>query len=184
MDMLAEPMTILSQPLHDGDLTLTPVTAELFPALRACFAVDSEIWDIYPVNLNDPDAERQLKAFHGGEGWIHFAVIHCGEVVGTTSFIHPAPDDGTVMIGGTYLAPSVRGAGVNGRMKRLMINRAFALGFWRIELTVDTRNTRSMAACVKLGATLEGVLRKNRRTWTGYVRDTALYAILKEDWRG
>jgi RimJ/RimL family protein N-acetyltransferase len=53
-----------------------------------------------------------------------------------------------------------------------------------VEFRVDTRNTRSMAAVLKLGATQEGVLRKNRITWTGYERDTAVFGLLREEWRG
>jgi len=114
---------------------------------------------------------------------VRFAVLNDGEVVGTTSYIHPDPANGTVMIGGTYIAPSVRGTGFNRRMKHLMIDHAFACGFWRIEFTVDMRNARSLAAMEKLGAVREGVLRRNRVTWTGHIRDTALFSILADEWR-
>ena len=175
-------MAELATELSSGDITLKLVTADIYPALKAAFAKDTEIWDIYPVNLNDPNAEAQLAAFHGGEGWTHFAVFRGDEVVGTTSYIHPSMENGTVMIGGTYLQPDARGCGINAAMKRMMIDHAFACGFWRVEFTVDTRNTRSMAAMAKLGAKLEGIMRRNRRTWTGYVRDTAMYSILREEW--
>src|ERR687890_562386 len=44
------------------------------------------------------------------------------------------------------------------------------------------RNERSQAAMTKLGAVREGLLRADRITWTGHVRDTVLYSILKEEW--
>jgi RimJ/RimL family protein N-acetyltransferase len=69
-------------------------------------------------------------------------------------------------------------------MKKLMIDHAFACGFTRIEFRVDTRNKRSMAAVLKLGAKHEGTLRRNRITWTGYVRDTAVFGLLEEEWHG
>ena len=34
----------------------------------------------------------------------------------------------------------------------------------------------------KLGAVREGVLRADRITWTGHVRDTVLFSILKDEW--
>jgi RimJ/RimL family protein N-acetyltransferase len=34
----------------------------------------------------------------------------------------------------------------------------------------------------KLGAVREGVLRKHKITWTGHVRDTAVFSILDSDW--
>ena len=64
-----------------------------------------------------------------------------------------------------------------------MIEHAIGCGFDRIEFRIDTRNRRSMRAVEKLGATLEGVMRRQRTTWTGYRRDTAVYALLAEDWR-
>ncbi len=52
----------------------------------------------------------------------------------------------------------------------------------RVEFMVDVRNFRSQAAVRKLGATQEGVLRRNKVTWTGHVRDTAVFSIIAEDW--
>ena len=85
-------------------------------------------------------------------------------------------------IGSTYIAPKVRGTGQNQVMKTLMLNHAFACGYRRVEFRVDTRNKRSMAALLKLGAQQESVMRKNRVTSTGYVRDTAVFGLLKEEW--
>jgi len=47
---------------------------------------------------------------------------------------------------------------------------------------VDSRNARSQAAMTKLGATREGVMRDDRITWNGHVRDTVLFSILKREW--
>ena len=168
--------------MEDGNVRVVPFGAEHIEPLREACAKDQEIWEIYPVNMLAEDFDDQIRKFHGEEGWVRFAVLDGEHVVGTTSYINPDPKNGTVMIGSTYIEPSVRGQGFNRRMKTLMIDHAFACGFWRIEFTVDTRNTRSMAAMRTLGATLEGVMRKNRVTWTGYVRDTAMFSILKEEW--
>ena len=35
----------------------------------------------------------------------------------------------------------------------------------------------------KLGAVREGVMRADRITWTGHVRDTVLFSILKDEWQ-
>ncbi|APG62905.1 GNAT family N-acetyltransferase [Sphingorhabdus lutea] len=175
-------MSVLEKNLTDRDLSLELFADHHVEGLRAAVHEDDDIWQIYPVNLRDEDAERQLKSFHGEDGWVRFIIVYQGKIVGTTSYIHPDLENGTFMIGGTYIEPSVRGKGINDRMKKLMLDHAFANGFWRAEFTVDTRNKRSMAAVTKLGGTLEGILRKNRVTWTGFVRDTALYSILKDEW--
>ena len=63
-----------------------------------------------------------------------------------------------------------------------MLKRAFDCGIRRVEFRVDSRNGRSQAAMTKLGAVREGVIRADRITWTGHVRDTVLFSILKEEW--
>jgi RimJ/RimL family protein N-acetyltransferase len=64
----------------------------------------------------------------------------------------------------------------------MMLKHVFGCGIRRVEFRVDLRNQRSQAAMKKLGAVREGVLRADRVTWTGHVRDTVLFAILKEEW--
>jgi RimJ/RimL family protein N-acetyltransferase len=34
----------------------------------------------------------------------------------------------------------------------------------------------------RLGAVREGVMRADRITWNGHVRDTVLFAILRDEW--
>ena len=64
-----------------------------------------------------------------------------------------------------------------------MIDHAFACGLERVVFNIDVINTRSRAAVRKLGAVEEGVQRRERKTWTGRVRDTVIYGLLHEDWR-
>ena len=47
---------------------------------------------------------------------------------------------------------------------------------------VDARNLRSQAAVRKLGARHEGVLRRHKITWTGHIRDTAVFSIIDLEW--
>ena len=175
-------MSDLHIPLGSGDVRLEPLAERHRAGLRAACAADTQIWAIYPVDLAGDAFDPGFDAILANPARRPFAVL-AGEVaVGTTSYLSPAPNDRVVEIGGTYLAPAVRGRGVNDAMKRLMIDHAFACGYHRIEFRIDVRNTRSMAAVVKLGATLEGVMRRQRITWTGHVRDTALFSLLAEEW--
>lgn len=176
-------MVELSATLEQGPVRLEPLAEHHLEPLRAACAEDQDIWDIYPVSMLDENFDKAIEAFHDTTNWVRFAVIksETGRVVGMTNYINPDAF-GVVEIGGTYIAPSVRGSGFNDIMKKLMIGHAFENGFTRIEFRVDTRNKRSMAAVLKLGATHEGTLRKNRITWTGYIRDTAVFGLLKEEW--
>jgi RimJ/RimL family protein N-acetyltransferase len=167
--------------MQDGELRLEPLAEVHREPLRRACAEDTEIWQIYPMCFFgehfDPAFNKCLRP-----GSVPFVIYFGDDLVGMSSFLDIEPKHGSVQIGRTYLAPRVRGTGINSRVKRLMLNRAFASGLHRVEFKVDTRNGRSMAAIEKLGATAEGILRKNLVTWTGYQRDTAVYSILREEW--
>ena len=171
--------------LDDGRVRLEPLADHHLEPLRAACAEDSEIWQIYPVNMLGDDFDAAIRQFHETTSWVRYAVIDgaSGTCVGMTNFINPDAF-GVVEIGGTFIVPRMRGSGFNRAMKALMIGHAFVCGYRRIEFRVDTRNTRSMAAVEKLGAVREGTLRRNRVTWTGYIRDTAVFGLLREDWAG
>ncbi|MDI1294946.1 MAG: GNAT family protein [bacterium] len=171
--------------MGEGAVRLERMADRHVEPLRGACARDLEIWNIYPVSWHGVHFERTLaesaRLTECGAR-VPFVIVWNGEVVGMTCYLGPDPANGVVEIGGTYIEPSVRGTGVNSIMKRLMIERAFGAGFARIEWRVDTRNARSLAAVAKLGATREGTLRRNRITWTGHVRDTAVFGLLKDEW--
>jgi len=167
---------------HAGPVEIVSLGPEHKEGLRACCREDDPAWEIYPVNYA---GERFDAAFAmlGTLADRHcFAVLEGGVVRGTTSYIGIAPQRQSLEIGGTFMAPEARGTGLNGRVKRLLLDRAFACGIRRVVFLIDERNARSQAAVLKLGATKEGVVRAERITWTGHVRDTGLFSILAEEW--
>lgn len=167
--------------MADGDVRLIPLADAHMEPLRAACAEDREIWDIYPYSLLDEHFDPAMAARRASAG-INFAVCDGEEVIGVTSYSRPDAARGVVEIGGTFIVPRLRGTDFNRRMKRLMIERAFACGFQRIEFRVDERNLRSQAAVLKLGARREDLLLKDRITWTGHVRNTCVFALMPEDW--
>ncbi len=172
-------------PLHvrlaDGALALDPLTGAHREGLRRACAADPEIWEIYPYSMLGRAFDPAFEAMLHSPGRLPFAILDGSKVAGCTSYWHDAAN-GVAEIGGTYILPAMRGSGANRRIKALLIDHAFTHGIRRIEFRVDTRNTRSCAAVEKLGARPEGVLRQNRITWTGYVRDTAIFGLLPEEW--
>ena len=173
----------LASPPAAGALRLERLDDRHRAALRAACAEDAEIWAIYPVSYDPDHFDAQFDALLATPGRIMFAVVDDARLAGMTGYLAPDRARATVEIGSTYLAPRARGGGLNTRLKRLMIGHAFACGARRIEFRIDDRNVRSKAAVAKLGAVREGLLRQDRITWTGHVRDTALFSILAEDWR-
>jgi RimJ/RimL family protein N-acetyltransferase len=181
------PVVEFEQSIASRSVRLELLSSDYLTGLRVACAADPDIWDIYPHSMLDEHFDPAVKAMLSHPNRIVFAALALSEtaekIVGMTSFINPDVH-GVVEIGGTYIEPSVRGTGFNHAMKKLMIDHAFSCGYRRIEFRVDTRNQRSAAAVRKLGAQLDGVLRKNVVTWTGYVRDTYVFSLFEDEWRG
>jgi len=174
----------LQRVLADGDVWLTPLDVGHVEPLRAVCAEDPAIWEIYPVSMMGEHFDPVMSQRMAGPEWVNFAVFQGQDLVGITGYIRPDAANGVVEIGGTYIAPRVRGTSLNRAMKKLMIDHAFACGFRRIEFRVDERNTRSQTAVLKLGAQCDGRLRRDRITWTGHIRNTCIFSILREEWIG
>jgi len=172
----------LAVPLQAAPLTLTPLLDADREALRAACAADDEIWQIYPVSYAPDRFDASFDALMGNAARLPFAVRIDGQLVGMTAYLRIDENAQTLEIGNSYIMPDQRGTGLNGAMKRLMIDHAFSCGIRRIEFRVDARNGRSQAAVRKIGAQQEGLLRAERVTWTGHVRDTVLFGLLESDW--
>ena len=161
--------------------------AELFDErfhepLKAACAEDRDIWRIYANDFGPDGFDASIDSYIANPRNRTFVLFDGDELAGMSSFLGIDEGRQCLEIGGTYYRPHLRGSGFNRRVKDMMLKRAFASGIRRVEFRVDARNARSQAAMKKLGAVREGVLRADRITWTGHVRDTVLFAILKEEW--
>jgi RimJ/RimL family protein N-acetyltransferase len=166
---------------------LEPYTDALREPVRAALDCDPEGWHLFAINGQGADFDAWwdiLNAQVARGDWIAYAVRQraTDAIVGTTSFLNIKRSRQCVEIGATFLHPDVRSTLVNAEAKYLMLQHAFACGARRVELLTDARNLRSQAAIAKLGAVREGLLRRERVTWTGYVRDSVLFAVTDLDW--
>lgn len=173
----------LPRALADDVVHLEPLAEQHREGLRAACAGDEEFWPLYPVSFGADHFDASFNAMANDAGRLPFALFAGGVLIGMSGYLNIDAASDTLEIGGTYLTRAARGTGLNARFKRLLIDHALAQGFQRIEFRIDARNLRSQAAVEKLGATREGVLRRNKRIWTGFVRDTVCYALLAEEWR-
>lgn len=175
LERLAEPMT------------LDDCRAELFSedqrdGLRAACAEDKEIWQIYANNFGPGGFDDSIKRYISNPNNRTFVLFEGDELAGMSSYLGIDPNRQVLEIGGTYYREKFRGTGFNRRVKDMMLRRAFGCGIRRVEFRVDRRNMRSQAAMKKLGAVREGIMRADRITWTSHVRDTVLFAVLREEW--
>jgi len=180
-------MRIATVPLENPFVRLEPFEDGLKAEVRAALDCDPEAWDImvspaYGVHF-DGWWDSAMAAMQAGTR-IAYAVrrLSDGAVVGTTSLYEINPAYRRCEIGSTFYRPQARGGAINPACKRLLLGHAFDAGAVRVEIITDAVNAQSQAAILKLGAKAEGVLRKHKITWTGRARDTAMFAVIDDDW--
>jgi len=187
-------------------MRLEPMGEEHLDALLAAATEDRSSFG-YTYVPRDAAAVRRylevaledLQAHHA----VAFAVVDLRDdtVVGATRFreleywnagvwpprpghTNPSGIPDAVEIGSTWLHPRAQRTGINTEAKLLMLTHAFEV--WqvhRVSLKADTRNARSHAAILALGAVYEGTRRAHFPAAEGGVRDSNLYSLLAHEWQ-
>jgi RimJ/RimL family protein N-acetyltransferase len=180
-------MNLEHRVLEGAWVRLEPVTDAHKETLREALNCDPETWEIMSLNgcgegFGDFWGQLQAETERGER--MPYVVVRREDdaVVGTTSLLNIRRLHRGVELGATFLRPEARATPVNPESKRLLLGHAFDAGAVRVEFMIDVRNARSQAAVEKLGAFREGVLRQNKITWTGHVRDTEVFSIIDSDW--
>lgn len=175
--------------LTDGRVRVHPLhlvePAEFLEAAR-----DPSLWRYMPspAPLDEQAAaalldEARVLAEQGEQ--VPFAVRRAddGRLAGSTRYIDIRRPHRGLEIGFTWVAPAFQRSVVNTATKRLLIGHAFDdLGALRVQLKTDGRNVQSQTAIARLGAVREGVLRQHVVLPDGYVRDTVMYSITRDEW--
>ena len=178
-------MELRAERLVWGSVALEPIEDQHREPLRAAANADPDIWTLYPYSMADPyfdDFWTGLRARQASGAAMPFAVCRDGECVGISCYLNIDDAQDSLEIGGTYYRPDARGTVVNPAAKLLLLGHAFASGGRRVSFKVDAINARSRAAVLKLGAVQEGILRQDRVTWTGRLRDTVVFSVLRDEW--
>ncbi len=131
------------------------------------------------------DACREYIRYRMQTPAVSFAIVHkeLDGPVGHTSYMEIQLEHRTLEIGSTWIGRAYQGTRVNPECKMLMLQHAFeTLGCHRVQLKTDERNLHSRAAIEKLGAKFEGILRKHSIMPDGYIRNTAIYSIINDEW--
>lgn len=169
-------------------IRLEPLALSHEAGLREA-AADGELWTIRIASVPEPDQtrayiEQALAAREAGKRFA-FAVIETpsGRVLGSTSYHDIGPEVPRVEIGYTWYRKSVQRSHVNTTAKLLLLRHAFeqlkcSVVGWR----TDGLNLASQQAIERLGATKDGVIRRQTVRRDGSVRDTVMYSLLAEEW--
>jgi RimJ/RimL family protein N-acetyltransferase len=176
--------------LEGHGVRLEPMRLEHEEALRLA-AADGKIWQFRYTTVPEPEKTRGYieTALAEAERGIRrpFVVreLSSGQIVGSTSYHDIVPVVRRVEIGYTWYAQSWQRTHVNSACKFLLMTHAFEM----LECNVvgwrtDILNLKSQAAIERLGARKDGVIRGQALRRDGTLRDTVMYSITAEEWRG
>jgi len=193
-------MTVLAPiTLAGKHVKLVPLTPHHVPALVAAAAGDrsSYAWTFVPDGSEAMALYvREALALRDSGLALPFATIDAATatVIGSTRYGNiehwPWPEGNpnhrhvdAVEIGWTWLSAAAQRSPVNTEAKYLMMAHAFdTWAVHRLVLQTDERNDRSRRAIERIGARPEGILRANRASSIGDVRNTAVYSVVASEW--
>lgn len=182
--------------LTGSRVRLEPLSTDHVADLHAAASADRSTFDLtwVPDGLDATEVYvAALRAEHAAGLVLPFAQIDArtGRAVGCTRYLdlrwwrgRDLPDE--VEIGGTWLARSAQGTGINTEAKFLLLRHAFEVyDAWRVQIVTDARNARSRGGIESIGATFEGILRNHRLvadTETPSPRQAAVYSVISDEW--
>lgn len=188
--------------LHGALVRLEPLGYSHVPGLLAAATGVRDSFSFTDVPADERSmrtyVERALAGRDAGTTAPYATIdLPSGRVVGTTRFGDiehwPWPPGDprqrglglpdAVEIGWTWLSPHAQRTGHNHEAKLLMLTHAFEV--WRVRrvrFRADSRNERSRVALIRLGASLDGIIRAAQLGYDGEVRDNAWYSILDSEW--
>lgn len=154
-------------------------------------AQDESIWSYYTFQKikNKERFEQFIKhsielANAGNEYTFTIVDRSSGKMIGGTSFLDVSPENCSLEIGRTWIAPYMQGTGFNTEVKYLLLKYCFEeLGLGRVFFKTDSTNDRSRKALEKIGAIYEGTLRNHMLREDGSYRHSAYYSIIDSEWQ-
>jgi RimJ/RimL family protein N-acetyltransferase len=171
------------------DLASEPDADALFQALD-----DDRVWEMGYASTSprptSPNTWRQWMAKATKEDRVMYVVRSVepdnerdGRIIGTTSLGDIDVPNEKAHLGWTANSPQVWGTSVNPECKLLLLSHCFEhCGLGRVKIQTDAINVRSQAAIAKLGATREGVVRRDLKRADGTWRDSVVFSVIVNDW--
>jgi len=176
--------------LEGTKVKLVPTDHTHIPDLLAV-GRQEKIWEFISINGSDTERLAQhlksaiLKRSTGEQ--YPFTVIdkQTGKIIGATMFHNIFPEHRKLEIGWTWYDPAYWRTGYNRECKLLLLTYCFeTLKTVRVQFQTDENNLRSRTAILGIGATFEGIMRKERIRANGAFRNTCMFSIIDEDWDG
>ena len=176
--------------LDGRHIRLEPLTLAHVPDLQLVGGNDDEVWRWLPTLTPRSDremrrlVEQRLAQQAAGEA-VLFAVIPRGTYrpVGWIAYLDISEPDESLEIGWDWVGRIYQNTPLPVEAHLLLLYNAFdTLGFGRVQWQVDHQDMRTQSILNRVGATLEGSLRRHTRRLDGTWRDTVLYSLLAPEW--
>jgi len=167
---------------------LVPLSHDHLADLQEASA-DGELYNLWYTAVPSPEKmdqeiTRRLK-LQAMNTMLPFSIIdqNSGLVVGMTTFMNIDSTNKRLEIGSTWYRKAVQRSSINTECKIMLLTHAFeALDAIAVEFRTHYMNHQSRSAIERLGAKLDGVLRRHSVLPNGTVRDTAVYSIVPSEW--
>ena len=180
------------KPIEGRRLSLTPL-AEIDLNSLGKTLVSETTWFTKTRGLTTPekfaDYFRPMiaKRANGEAMTLVIRLRKTNEIIAMSTYQYPSPGFLKVEIGFSWIADKWHRTFVNTEMKYLMLKHAFeVMGAKRVEFSVHPKNPKSNAAMIRIGATLEGTLRKWRflpgANGLGDDGNRNMYSIIEDEW--
>src|SRR5260221_537670 len=177
-----EPVTLKGRHAH-----LVPLSLEHHDALLEATR-DGELWKLWYTAVPSPEGmkaeiERRLALQAEGK-MLPFTVLDAGrKPAGMTTYMNVDALSRRVEIGSTWYRKSVQRTALNTECKRMLLTHAFeTLDCIAVEFRTHVLNAQSRRGIERLGAKLDGILRRHMIQPNGTIRDTVVYSITAEEW--
>lgn len=146
---------------------------------------NAELWTYLPYGPFESQAAYQA--------WIaqqlpqkdpQFYALCCpasGQALGVAAYLRIEPKHGVIEIGHLYFSPALQRSRAATEALFQLINRAFELGYRRVEWKCNSLNWPSRRAAQRLGFSYEGLFRQ-AMVVKGHNRDSCWYSIIDSEW--
>jgi RimJ/RimL family protein N-acetyltransferase len=151
---------------------------------------NKKLWEFGVIDYSNE--EKFKKAYHKAiidreQGTQYpFVIFHIQEnrFIGSTRLFDIEPKHRKLEVGWTWLVQEFWGSGINRECKFLLLSHCFeVLKTERVQFKTDEKNVRSRIALDRIGAKMEGILRKDKIKEDGNSRNTVYYSIISEEWQ-
>lgn len=173
----------------DGNFArLEPLsTTDHGPRLYAVYNADTSntVWRYLPYGPFATQEEyiTNLSNLSRTANTLIYAIIDKERNVplGTISLMNIRPIHGCAEIGGVVYSLQMQRTRMATEAVYLLMKAAFDIGYRRVEWKCNSKNSKSVAAALRLGFSFEGVHR-NAMVLKGHSRDNAWFSCVEEEW--